>query len=202
MVTLKPVEKIVPPRESLKLVNRFALYFPTKIAMALLKIVYSKKKMRTVPFDSYMAMKKSADAFCRILVPASEEARNHLNEIQAFFHDLATRTTALEYVKAFGQSPEVKLDPKHIPKFCSLTLYQAYRLVPKISLKAEGVFEIVLEDCLFCKGMTSTEPMCGMISTTLTGVLSVIYKERFACSEVECIAVGGKVCKFVLKKMG
>jgi predicted hydrocarbon binding protein len=201
IVTLKPVEKSVPTEENLTLINRFALTFPTRMTIALLKILYSKKKMRTVPFDSYMAMKNSGAAFCRIFTP-TEEARSHLNEVETFFHDLATRKTALEYVKAFGQNPQVKLDPKHIPKFCSLTLYQAYGLIPKVNPKTESTFEITLKDCLFCQGITSPEPVCNMISTSLTGVLSVIYKERFTCNEVECKAMGSEVCRFILKKYG
>lgn len=203
IATLDPAEKTVLKPESEKrpsLKNRVALALPTKVALAFLKTLYRKKKMRVVPLDSYMAIKKSADAFCQILMPNNKEATNHFDEIESFFHDLATRITALEYMKMFEETSQVKLDPGNIPKFCSITLYQAYGLTPKIEATEENIFEITLDNCIFCKGITSSEPVCNMVSTSLTGVLSVIYKGKFSCHEVECKAMGNENCKFILKR--
>ncbi len=201
MITLEPIETVeTPKKKSLSLINRLALLIPTRLAITFLKIL-APKKIRTVPLDSYIALKKSTDALCAFLSNSNENTHNHVKRTQAFFHDFATRITVIEHQKAFGQTCQMTLDPKYIPKFSSLAIYQAYRMVAQITKKTENSFEIVLPNCIFCMGMESTEPMCDMVSTTLVGLLSVLYKKKFVCREIECKAMNNKNCKFLLEKM-
>ena len=199
VINLEKDEKIVPATNHLRLINRIALAMPTSIATLLLRLISLKSGIRFVPFDTYMGMKEAAETFCRILFPHDEEKYKNLYDVQSFFPELVARKTALEHVKKFRQHPTLQLDPKHIPKFCFITLYQAFRLKPKIRRLNENVYELILENCPFCRDIKSTKPVCDLVSTTLTGVLPVLYKERFTCYEVECKAMGHKACKFILK---
>ena len=46
----------------------------------------------------------------------------------------------------------------------------------------------------------SDKPVCHIIAGTLTGGLSVAFKEKILCEEVMCKAMGHEACVFLVKK--
>ncbi len=190
-----------PLKGSLKLSTRIALKFPASFAVVLLRLnrQFRKEKIRYIPYDGYLSLKSSAETLIRMISSERPEMIEKLLDSEVFMQEIVGRKTAVEHIKSLGESPLRKFDTKYIPKICCMALYQGYGLWPSIREVESNIFEITLKDCIMCENMSSEGPVCHMISSTIVGVLSVMFKRMFVCVETECRAKGDDKCSFELK---
>jgi hypothetical protein len=199
-VTLEEKREL-PPLKPLSKRSKLALKIPVPLAILLLRLqgTYGQKRVRTVPFDSYIAIKNSAEALVHMFMPSNSELAKQLPDIETFFQEVMGRMTALEHVAALGEDPRVKPDMKYVPQFVSLTLFAGYGLRAKVKRVKPDQFEITVPDCFICRGVKSDHPYCMLISGPLQGVISVAFKESFICQEIKCRAMGDRDCTFLLR---
>lgn len=181
----------------------FALSLPTSLTMFLLNLRrrYSDNQPRMVSFDAYMAMKKSAEALAKIFIPKSSEALAQLSEIESFFQEIASRQTAIEHSTSLGENPTIKLELEYLPKICELTLRSGYSMHSETREVGPNEWNLMIDDCHICRDEESVTPICQMLGGTIVGALSVVFKERFECKEIECKAMGNEACVFQIKKL-
>ncbi len=191
----------LPPLKPLSRRSQLALKLPMPLAFFLLRLqgTYGQKRVRTVPFDSYLAIKNSAEALVRLFMPRNSEVAKQFPEIETFFQEIMGRMTALEHVSALGEDPRVKPDLRYVPQFVSLTLFAGYGLKARVKRLRPDQFEITIPECFICRGVKSDHPYCTLISGPLQGVISVAFKENFACEEIRCHAMGNGDCTFTLR---
>ena len=180
-----------------------ALNLPTSVTMFLLNLMRrnSENRPRMVSYDAYMAMKKSAEALAKIFIPKSSEAIAQLSEFESFFQEIASRQTAIEHSASLGENPELKLELQYLPKICTLTLLSGYNMPSVTREMGPNEWNLEIEDCHICRDEESVTPTCQMLSGTIVGALSVVFKEKFECKEIYCKAMGDEACVFHIKKL-
>ena len=67
----------------------------------------------------------------------------------------------------------------------------------------EGNFiEVVVENCVFCHEQENMQgPVCYFLAGILAGIAESVFGKSFESREIECRAVGGPVCRFVLRPL-
>lgn len=192
-----------PLKKYLKLRNRLALKMPLSISLMLLRLSrnFRKEKIRYIPYDGYLSLKSSAETLIRLVSSESPEMIERLLESEMFMQEIVGRQTAVEHAKSLGESPLIKFDERHIPKICSLALYHGYGLRTSVKKEESNVFKIKVKNCFICEGVSSDRPVCQLLSSTIVGVLSVIFNEEFTCVETECRAKGDEQCVFTLRML-
>ena len=180
-----------------------ALNLPTSVTMFLLNLMRrsSDNKPRMVSYDAYIAMKRSAEALAKIFIPKSSEAIAQLSEFESFFQEIASRQTAIEHSAALGENPEIKLELQYLPKICALTLLSGYNMKSETHESGPNEWTLEIHDCHICRDEESVTPVCQMLSGTIIGALSVVFKERFECKEIRCKAMGDEACVFQIRKL-
>ena len=71
----------------------------------------------------------------------------------------------------------------------------------RLSLEDQGdklVYSV--QDCIFCAGKESNQPMCMYLTGNLQGALHWLTGEEFRIEEVECRAMGAKACVWEIHK--
>jgi divinyl protochlorophyllide a 8-vinyl-reductase len=61
--------------------------------------------------------------------------------------------------------------------------------------------ELTFGSCAMCRGMLSSVPMCDFYAGTFEHLIQVLVCETVHVVEVECIAHGGRYCRFALQGM-
>ncbi len=61
--------------------------------------------------------------------------------------------------------------------------------------------ELTFGSCAMCRGMLSSVPMCDFYAGTFEHLVQVLVSETVYVVEVECIAHGGRYCRFALQGM-
>lgn len=61
--------------------------------------------------------------------------------------------------------------------------------------------ELTFGSCAMCRGMLSSVPMCDFYAGTFEHLMQVLVCETVHVVEVECIAHGGRCCRFALQGM-
>lgn len=59
--------------------------------------------------------------------------------------------------------------------------------------------QLILEDCPLCRGHHGERPACGYFAATFEGLFAALVSPAATVHEVECIAAGGAVCRFVAR---
>jgi len=185
----KPISKLCMRCE-------LALRFPSWLALK-----FFGKKPRTVPIESLLGLRKTVEVILHTYLPNEREPLEVFEATEKFIHEVAGRVTAIERIKAMGEEPQVKMDLHHLVKIASLTLGLGFKLKCNIIKKSEGLWELKVKDCFICQDAKSNRPICHAISGTLTGALSVAFKEKLLCEEISCKAMDDKECVFIIKRL-
>lgn len=67
--------------------------------------------------------------------------------------------------------------------------------------QAKAGTELTFGSCAMCRGMLSSLPMCDFYAGTFEHLIQVLVSETVHVVEVECIAHGGRCCRFALQGM-
>jgi len=187
----KSEEAQIAAPKALRLTTRLSLMFPTWLASRLLF-----RKGRYVTMDAFMALRSAIEAFVKH-TPAAQAER--MEELERYYLELSSRTTAVERIARNKEDPRVKFDLKYFDKIVSLTLRAGFNVNPRIYRIPGEMYEINVKNCPICRDQKSAEPMCHLISGAIRGVCGVTFKRRFSCEETKCIASGDEACVFVAK---
>ncbi len=174
---------------------KLALMFPSWITMR-----FMGKPPRKVPRESLVGLRKTIEVILQSYLPDKKEPFMVLEMTEKFLQEIVGRMTAVERIRAMGEDPRAKLDFKYLPKIVSLSLDLGFKLKCNVLRREEDLWEIRIKDCFICEGIKSDKPVCHIIAGTLTGGLSVAFKEKILCEEVMCKAMGHEACVFLVKK--
>ncbi len=180
-----------PPTKRIKI----ALKLPTGLFIRLVK------RPRKVPIESLLGLRKTIETILQVYLPKEEEPLQALKLCEKLVHELSARRTAIVHTLSLGEDPKARLDLNYLPKIISLTLMSGFGLTCETSKVAEDVWEVKVKNCFICENIKSNKPECHIISGTISGVLPIIFKERFLCDEVRCKAMGHPACVFMIRKM-
>ncbi|MBI4258777.1 MAG: hypothetical protein HY619_07465 [Thaumarchaeota archaeon] len=195
----------LPKESEPKFQRRFvslALALPTRVTSAL--IAAKTGKIHRVPADVLSASRMATVSLLNILLEntsAGEAQMRRIIELEKRFGEITARLTALKRISHLGEGPNPKVDMKHLEKIIATTFLIGYQIRPKIRKISGHGYEIVLTDCSLCKEITAKTPVCSQFSGTIEGICGVVFKLRTSCEEVDCRAMGEKVCRFVLNIM-
>lgn len=64
----------------------------------------------------------------------------------------------------------------------------------------DQAYTLTFADCLYCRGLRSTEPICLTLVGTIEAVLLWGTGREFSVAETTCQACGDEVCTFVIDK--
>ena len=196
---IEPAEKREerPPKgPSLKV--KLVLKFPTWLTLKLI----SKRPVRRIPREAFAGLRKTVDMIFHMYFPGKEEEPlQALKLCEKLVHELSARRTAIVHTLSLGEDPKARLDLNYLPKIISLTLMSGFGLTSETSKVAEDVWEVKVKNCFICEDIKSNKPECHIVSGTISGVLPIIFKERFLCDEVKCKAMGHPACVFMIRKM-
>lgn len=186
--------EFIPVKGHLSPLSKIGLLLPTGIAVRILH-----RKPRSVPTESYLALRKSVEILCKIFMPTQREPLEMLPSIEEFAQEVATRITAVERIKAAGEDPRVQFDIKSLPQIVSLTLQISLGVKPMVRVTPQGTYEVTVAACSLCKYVQSDHPICRMIAAMLIGACAIPFKRHFTCNEVKCKAMGAEACVFIIK---
>jgi hypothetical protein len=201
IIKLEIVEKKEPkPFKEPKLITRIAFSLPKELCI---RMLYGRPA--SVPADCYLALKKAAESFTKILSGiVTESISVKFEEIEDFFQEMAGRITSIDHIKKAGEDPQtIKLDLSYLPKMVTLSLFYGWGLKPRIK-KDENVantYFVYVDKCFLCKGVASNKPVCRILSSIIVGMCSIVFKERFYCEEIKCKAMGDNSCVFLLRRL-
>ena len=196
---IEPAEKREerPPKgPSLKV--KLALKFPTWLTLKLI----SKRPVRRIPREAFAGLRKTVDMIFHMYFPGKEEEPlQTLRNVEEIIQEIAGRITAVEHTKQLGEDPKSSLSISYLPKIASLTLFQGFGLSCEIMKISGELWRMKVKDCFVCKDVKSNRPECHIVSGTISGALSIIFKQKFICEEIECKAMGHPACVFMIRKM-
>jgi len=180
---------------NMKRISKLALRIPCTLSSRLLG-----RQPRRVPLEALLGLRKSIEIVLNSYFPDRKEPTEAFQATEKLIHEIAARVTTIERLEKSGETPWVKLNFDYLPKAAALTLYIGFGLKSKTVKKTDSSFEVVVDDCFECRGITSEKPVCSMINGSLVGAICQVAKERISVDEVRCKAVGDEECAFLVRK--
>ncbi len=178
--------------------TRLTLILPIWLTTKLIRLRLGKP--RVISLDVALTNRRATMAFIDMLFTKLElketDYMDRLLEMQKRFNEISARETAAKHIKRLGEDSSLKLDERNLPKILELTFRTAYRITPHVVKVAEGAYEIEVDNCFECGGITSNRPICSSIEGVIEGIGGVVFKKRTRCHETGCKALGDAACMF------